>query len=337
MMDQTHIGYTYWQEPPRNVMPRVDVIQVPVAAEMGVAYEGQAPRGGPAQGAPPTGPRSREPVLPEFDTYSRASHYIEVYNRGQTPFEFEAHAAEPWVIVTPARGRVDKEQRLTVSIDWDRVPNGTHKVPITLDGPGTAGVATGPRVIHVVVKNPATPRREEVKGFVESSGYVSIEAEHFTRAVAAPPIRRQVIPNLGRTRSGVTALPVTSPSQTVRPGTPRLEYELFLFDSGAVTVKAYVSPTLNFSGSKEGVRYAVSFDDEAPQIVNITADTSTAGWERSVADNIRILGTHHQLARPGAHVLKLWLVDPGVVLQKLVVDAGGERPSYLGPPESVRR
>ena len=38
-MDQTHIGYTYWQEPPRNVMPRVDVIHVPAAGDLGVSME----------------------------------------------------------------------------------------------------------------------------------------------------------------------------------------------------------------------------------------------------------------------------------------------------------
>jgi len=336
-MDQTHIGYTYWQEPPRNVMPRVDVIQVPVAAEMGVAYEGQVPFGVPGQGSQAAPSRPREAALPGLDAYSRPSRYIDVFNRGQTPFEFEAHAAEPWVLVSPSRGLVEKEQRLTVTVDWERAPNGRHSIPITLTGPGVIGPGSGPRVVQAIVVNPASPKRDEVKGFVETNGYVSLEAEHFARAVAASPIRWQVIPSFGRTLSGVTAFPVTAPSQNPGGDSPRLEYQLMMFDSGAVAVKAYVSPTLNFSGAKNGIRYGISFDDEPPQIVNITADSSSSGWDRSVADNIRVLATRHALSRPGAHVLKFWLVDPGVVLQKLVVDAGGERPSYLGPPESYHR
>jgi hypothetical protein len=43
------------------------------------------------------------------------------------------------------------------------------------------------------------------------------------------------------------------------------------------------------------------------------------------------------MARPGEHVLKFWRVDAGVVLEKLVIDAGGVTPSYLGPPASYRQ
>jgi len=57
-------------------------------------------------------------------------------------------------------------------------------------------------------------------------------------------------------------------------------------------------------------------------------------WETSVKDSVRKAKSTHALAEPGYHTLKFWMVDPGVVLQKLVVNLGGEKPSYLGPPES---
>jgi Glycosyl hydrolase family 115/Gylcosyl hydrolase family 115 C-terminal domain len=333
MMDQTHIGYTYWQEPPRNVMPRVDVIQVPPAAELGVAWEGQQPFDPAMLAGGGGGPfRNREAALPEFDAYQRQSYWIDVFNRGQAPFEFTAHAGQPWVVVTPDRGKVELEQRLAVTVDWTKAPVGLDRVPITVTGPNERRV-----VIQAVVRNPAAPKRDEIIGFVEGNGYVSIEAEHFTRAVAAAPISWQRIPDLGRTLSGMTALPVTAPSQRPAGGSPRLEYRMFLHDSGTVQLRAYLSPTLNYSGRKEGLRYAVSFDNESPQVVNMAADTALRSWEQSVADNVTTPLTRHHLDRAGEHVLNFWMVDPGVVLQRLVVDLGGVKPSYLGPPESFYR
>jgi hypothetical protein len=343
MMDQTHIGYTYWQEPPRNTMPRVDVIQNAATADMGVAVVeqnrvpfagGRGGRGG--AGAPPPGfsfGGRGELALPAFDNYQRQTFHIDVYNRGTTPFEFSAQPAEPWVVVTPARGTVTKEQRVSVSVDWARAPSGERKVPITISGPNSAR-----SVVQAIVSHPSAPSRESVTGFVEGNGYVSMEAEHFTRAVTSAAVTSWLrIPDLGRTLSAVAPMPVTAPAQTPGAGSAHLEYAVFLFDSGAVKVDTYLSPTLNFTGAATGLRYAVSFDEEAPQVVNVLSDSSMRAWEKLVADNINVTTTRHVIAKPGAHVLKVWAVDPGVVLQKIVIEARDIAPSYLGPPESFHR
>jgi hypothetical protein len=113
-------------------------------------------------------------------------------------------------------------------------------------------------------------------------------------------------------------------------------------DTGTVSVFAYVSPTWDFRGG-EGLRYAISIDDEPPTIVNIHADGSSTGvtdgnqaWQRGVADAIKVLVSEHRLLTPGEHLVTYWMVDPGVVLQKLVVASGDLPDTYLGPPESFR-
>ncbi|HEV8446061.1 MAG TPA: glycosyl hydrolase 115 family protein [Gemmatimonadaceae bacterium] len=338
MMDQTHIGYTYWQEPPRNTMPRVDSIVVPARAEMGVAVVEQnsassnVGQPGGMTVAQAGAPGARELSLAPFDAYTRPTYHVDVYDRGKTPFAFTASAAQPWVKVSPAKGTITTERRLAVSVDWKRAPVGTHRVAITITGPKDSRI-----VVQAPVENPASPTRDAVSGFIESGGLIAIDAEHFSREVAPTPFNWLRVPSLGKTGAAITPIPVTSASVTPGGNTPRLEYDLFMFDSGSVQVHAYLSPTLNFTNSASGLRYAVSIDDEPPQIVRAWTDTSQRGWERAVANDVLEPVSSHTLTRPGRHVLKFWMVDPGVVLQRLVVSPRPIPPSYLGPPESFNR
>jgi hypothetical protein len=54
-----------------------------------------------------------------------------------------------------------------------------------------------------------------------------------------------------------------------------------------------------------------------------------------VANNIIIKTTEHQISKQGKHTVKYWMISPAVVLQKIVLDFGGLKPSYLGPQETI--
>jgi hypothetical protein len=319
MMDQTHIGYTYWQQPEKNSMPEVNEIKIPLPAQMGVAVEGSL-NWWPME--------KSEAVLPEFDPYSRQSYYIEIFNRGKTSFEYFVQTGQPWLQINPQQGKVEDEQRLWVTVDWPNAPPGRRRVPITVKGPNKSTIT-----IYAPVRNPSDPQRDQENRFIESNGYVSMEAEHYSRAVNTNPITWQKIPDLGRTLSAMSPFPVTAPAQSPQGDSPRLEYRMYLFTSGEIKVKAYLSPTLNFHND-QGLRYGISFDNEPAQIINMHANKTSQDWETWVSDNINTEESKHSITEPGKHVLKFWAIDGGVVLQKLVVETGEVKPCYLGPPES---
>ncbi|MBV9987620.1 MAG: glycosyl hydrolase 115 family protein [Chitinophagaceae bacterium] len=177
------------------------------------------------------------------------------------------------------------------------------------------------------------PKNHGLNVFFERDGYISIEADHYSNAVNTDGISWQVLPDHGRTGSAITIMPVTAPEQAPGKG-PHLEYELYFSQGDSVKLQAYFSPTLNFHND-EGLKYAVSFDNESPQLVSINKDDNNQRlWNDWVANNIIIKNTRHFIPSAGKHVLKFWMVSPAVVLQKLVVDAGGVKQSYLGPPET---
>jgi glycosyl hydrolase family 115 (putative glucuronidase)/glycosyl hydrolase family 115 len=330
---QAKLGYggpypeSSWQQPPKGsdfIWPPLARPSIPLAAELGVAVDGSEEYWSATTPAPAT--------LPELSPYqTQPRQYVEVFNRGQKPFRFRIDASVPWLTATPREGTVTDQVRADVRVDWARAPKGTTPATLTISGPSGSRV-----MVQAVVKNPDVPR-ESLVGFVESNGYVSIEAEHFARSVQQPPVFWQLLPNIGRTGSGVTPFPATAARQVIDPEGARLEYDVHLWSAGPVTVWAYLSPRNNVRPT-DGLKYAVSFDGAEPQVVNVTTALNgipmNRSFERNTSDNVNLTSTEHHIAAAGAHVLKFWAIDPTVVLQKLVIDTGGLKSSYLGPPES---
>lgn len=168
------------------------------------------------------------------------------------------------------------------------------------------------------------------KIFQEKNGYVSIEAENFARMSNSDRIHWEVIPDFGKTKSGVTTFP-----QNAYPKANEniwLEYDINFESKGEFEVQLLLAPTLNFNHNK-GLRYEISFDNETPQIVNFNGHYKgeLGRWQ---SEHIIKSITKHSVQQAGKHTLRFRVLEPGIVLEKILINTGGLKPSYLGAPES---
>jgi hypothetical protein len=215
---------------------------------------------------------------------------------------------------------------------WQQPP--ANKMPQVTYIPGDSAAEPDPLIDSTAATaEPLIPPGLRQPVFYEFDGYVAMEAEHWTRAIHSKNIKWKIIPGIGKDGSGITGFPLRA-ANPLTDASPRVEYDFYTYDSGTLSLSLYFSPTLNFHNNK-GLQYAVSVDNEQPQIITINKeDNNPVIWEKWVADNIIIKKSEHTILKPGRHVLKYRMISPAMVLQKLVADFGGLRQSYLGPMET---
>jgi hypothetical protein len=331
MMSQTRFGYTTWDQPYRDVMPAVSELRVPADDEP-AARKANHPNdqlGIAVEGNEVSWPRFpfKPLVLPQLDVFAKQASYLEIFNRSREPFTYRISANQPWIRLSTSGGTVEKTERVEVDVQWAQAPIGASRAELTITGPANARV-----VVSVPIHNPAALRPEQASGHVESRGVIAIEAEHYTASSNAGGRSWMKIPDYGHTLSGMTVTPAIGPALDLRDGM-QLQYAVHVFNPGMLRVEAVMGPTLKFTPGG-GFRYAISFDDEPPQVVNVHGDESEAYWDKMVSDGVARFTSEHVVKTAGPHTLKFWALDAGLVLQRLVVNTGGLKTSYLGPPES---
>ena len=193
---------------------------------------------------------------------------------------------------------------------------------------------------------PKVSRIEDVKSaeggyvFNPSNGYVSIEAEHFFEKQAPADMKWTIIPDMGRTLSGIALMPYIKPvnEQT----NAFLSYKMQLpTDIKSVKVRIVVKSTLAFSNIK-GHKYAVGFQGGKESVVNFNHDLNEnpENVYRILYPTVarRVIEKEVEFTLPasndGMQTLTFRPLDPGVVLEKIVVDFGGYKNSYLFMNES---
>ena len=161
----------------------------------------------------------------------------------------------------------------------------------------------------------------------EGDGYASFEAEHYTVKTDGSRARWITIPNLGRTLSAITLWPPKAKTDDAC-----VEY---VFDSpceGKAVLNLRWSTVLNWN-DYAGMRCAFSIDGGAEQVININKDYrgELGKWQLD-----HVIDTASEITvGKGRHTLRLRFLDPGLLLQKILIDWGGAKPCFLWAPENV--
>lgn len=325
LMDQAHLGQFTWEPPVVNVMPAVSEVLPQDESRIAVAVEGEASSwpdhfGGAA--------------LPVFESLNPRRSYVDVFAVGSRSPEWLIQAEQDWIRLTP-EVLPDGDRRHWVEIDWPRLPSGESTGWIIVRG------NERPVRIKVPVVKATDEEIDLARGrYASLVGAVSIAGNGATGRSVVNGVRWELIPDYGRGDGAMGIYPVTARSVLPPEPSPTLEYAVYLPRSGTYTVTLVLGPVMDFVPDR-GMRIAVGFDEQPPQVLDIFADRaaqtylSEAWWMQFTRDNARFLKSTHELTSKGPHVLKVAMVDPGVVVQKIIITDKAVPESYFGPPEMV--
>lgn len=348
MMQDIHIGYTQWSMPEKAVLPELVRVTPTESPALGVSVEGSEAT-----------EQDGNLALPVFDSLLASEYSVDLFNRGTGSLDYAVTPSAPWLRVSRSAGTLTDEARLRVSIDWGVLEAGTHEGQLTI----VSGDTRVPIAVRAV-KGEAPRTDEPYFGNVSGSEF-SIPAIAFNRNIPGKAAAWTLLPDLGRSEGCMGIQPVTAPS--IQPSeAPRLEYRVLLTDADSVSLCIGILPTQDVNPER-GLRLAVSLDDEAPLTLDARQgfkdefaeytpanlakspnlkplprqDTSIrltgAGQLRrnEVFDNLRWLTVKLPVRSAGLHTLKVFMTDPEVVLERIVVNPDNRHPSYFGAP-SVR-
>lgn len=279
-----------------------------------------------------------EPVT--FYGTVRNQRYVDLYNKGKGYVDWEITSDREWVKFSKNKGTIYQEERIWINMEWEKVSRGITSASVIVSGMGENKKQQNVE-ITVIIDN----REREAKPgvFVEVDGVISMEAEHYGECVGHNGAEWKTEKYLGRNGDALKLYPdcLASVEHPDRSTAAYVSYPIQVDTPGDILAEVYRIPTLNEGGR---MRLAVGLDDQEPVILEgtnayVNDSDGTDRWGRGVLENTEILSAYLPAVETGSHTLLIYQVDPGMILDKMVLYAGGKGEncpsSYFGSPETM--
>ena len=188
----------------------------------------------------------------------------------------------------------------------------------------------------------------------------AIMAHDYTRRTDTDDARWIFLPGLGRGKGNMGIEPVTAQSRPNGDGAT-LEYDIDFVQSGKQKLALGILPTNDVNPAR-GLRIGVRVDDGEMQTIDARqgyVDTFNEYTKENIArskvlkplprpandiylsggrqrmrsevfDNLRWLSIDIEIPTEGKHTVKVVMIDPEIVVEKLVINPDNEHPSYHG-------
>lgn len=236
----------------------------------------------------------------------------------------------PWISFSSMEGVVEKSRQIRLHIHRERF-QGKAEGSFSI-----RNVGFGEVVIRLEAENKKPDDVQEM--FLESDGYICMEASHFQRKVDVEKGGFKVLRPYGRTGSAIKVYPVTADflEEEKRPYT---EYRFWVEEAGNYRLRLYMAATTPVVYERKQYT-GFSLNDGEVRIVNTVKEEErqffgSRQWEEEALDQIKITESRVE-CRKGINTLRIWGMSPAVVPERILLyrENVSLPESYLGPRES---
>ncbi len=271
--------------------------------------------------------------VPVFNSATDCSYFIDVVNSGTQDLSWSFSNDIPWIKISKESGSTSTEERVWLSVDWSKFPDSTKEKALL-----KLNVNDSSLDLQVIAQKVEYNNHESAL-FVEDNGVVSIEAEHYSDIKGSNDKSWKTIAGLGRESDAIGSYPISGLSQDTLKikESAYLSYNINTSSSGISNLYFYCLPNQPVNSDYQ-LRFAISIDDKEPVIMNAELkkemNEHNKEWQKNVLSSVTIQHTSIDIPTLGNHNLKIYMIDPGVVVDKFEIVFGDKKTSYLGSKET---